>query len=279
MKNIIDLFFNSSSEYYNKLTQLQVIFIFLSLIYIFTTFFNKTYGFIIILLAFILYLSETFIAVKNDLTLNENVTTMNKLIYLQNIIDKHIYKSIKKIQYETKNYNQNAYKYLFEKSRLNNFYIDTNMINFLYSISPMFKYNSLEFYKICIGTNNILKLKNEIEEFYKQNNDYPQNIAQMLEDAILLKSKCINNIHNFIYSIPKSNIMYNYIDSIIDRYTILITRNTDYIYKHYQKYNKKYGYNSSTKIITYNKTKPLDYFNDYNPIPKKSNKAIIDFYN
>lgn len=279
MKNTIDLFLNSSSEYYNKLTQFQVIFIFLSLIYIFTTFFNKTYGFIIILLAFILYISETFVTVKKDFTLNENITTMNKLIYLQNIIDQHIYKSIKKIQLETKFNNKDTFTYLFTKSRLNNFYIDTNMINFLYSISPMSKYNSLEFYKMCIGTNNILKLKNQIDDFYMQDNDYPQNIAQMLEDAILLKSKCINNIHNFIYNIPKSNLMYNYIDSIVNRYTILITRNVDSIYKYYKKYNEKYGYNSSTKIITYNTTKPLDYFNDYDPIPKKYNKAIVDFYN
>lgn len=280
MKNTIDLFLNSTSEYYNKLTQFQLIVLCLLLIYIFTQYFNKTYGFVIILLAFLIYISETFVTFKRENISNDNTTTMNKLIKLQNIIDKHISNRIKKSQ---KNFNINIKsdinRYLFTKSRLDNLYIDSNIINFLYSITPLSNYNSFEFYKLCIGTNNILKLKNQIEEYYLQNNDYPINIAEMLEDSIMLKKNCINNIHNFIYSIPKSNMMYKYNESVLNRYIILISRNIDDIHKYYKNYNKKYGYNTSTKIITYNTTKPLDYNKDYIPILSKKQNSLIEFYN
>lgn len=277
MRNTIDLFLKDT-DYYDKFTQFQVIAIFIIISFVLTKYFNKTYGFVILLIAFIIYISETFVTINKDNTTNKNVTTMNKLIKLQNKIDQYISQNIKKMQKGSKT-DDKSYNYIYKNSRLNHLYIDSNMIHFLYSILPLADYNPQEFYKFIMGTNNILKLRDEIEEFYKQNKEYPQNIAEMLQDSILLKSKTINNAHNFIYNIPKGNMMYSYVDSIVNRYNILISRNLDSIYKYYKHYNTKHGYNTSTKIISYNTTKPVDYFNDYVPILNIDNNKLISFYN
>lgn len=277
MRNTIDLFLKET-DYYDKFTQFQVIAIIIIISFILTKYFDKTYGFIILLIAFIIYISETFVTINKDNTVNKNVTTMNKLIKLQNKIDQYISQNVKKMQ-KTSNVDEKRYNYIYKNSRLNHLYIDSNMIHFLYSILPLADYNQQEFYKFIMGTNNILKLRDEIEEFYKQNNDYPENISDMFQDSILLKTKTINNAHNFIYNIPKSNMMYSYVDSIVNRYNILISRNLDSIYKYYKHYNAIHGYNTSTKIISYNTTKPIDYFNDYVPILNSDNNKLISFYN
>jgi radical SAM superfamily enzyme with C-terminal helix-hairpin-helix motif len=124
------------------------------------------------------------------------------------------------------------------------------MIEFLYSIKKLSEWDQSEFYLLLKGTNNILKLKNEIEEYYDKNKKYPDNIYQMFEQALLLRKNTINNIHAFIYNIPKTAILYDYLDKITNRYMILISRNTDKMYCYVQNHIKQVGINSDTKYKT-----------------------------
>jgi hypothetical protein len=89
------------------------------------------------------------------------------------------------------------------------------------------------------GTNNILKLRKEIEDFYGFEKKYPENIHEMLQIAMQLKINCMNNIQNFIYSVPKTKKMYTYIDNIIQTYNILITKNIKIIHKYHLDYIEK----------------------------------------
>jgi len=158
------------------------------------------------------------------------------------------------------------FKIASKKPYLDYLYLDTNLIVFLHSIIPLHEFNKDEFYKLLIGTNNILRLRGEIEAFYKANKSYPTNIAQMFEDAIYLKTKVLNNMHNFIYSVPKTNVMYNYVDQTTDRYNVLITKNLDKIHLYYKNNFKKTGFTNNSTVIHYKATKPFDPDNDTNLI-------------
>jgi hypothetical protein len=147
---------------------------------------------------------------------------------------------------------------IYINNKLSYLYIDSNLIEFLYSIKILAEWNDSEFYLLLKGTNNILKLRNEIEEYYKANNKYPDNVLEIFEQCLLLRSNTINNLHRFIYSVPKTNMMYNYTNKIIDRYMVLISRNTDKIYYYTQDHIKMTGINNSTKFISYNTTRPYD---------------------
>ena len=102
----------------------------------------------------------------------------------------------------------------------------------------------------------------------------------MLEDALLLRQQTINNIHNFIYAVPKVNAMFKYIDTISTRFNILITRNTDAIYNYYTMYNKMTGVNAQTKYISYNETKPYDALLNHqiNVTKHHTENKLVPFY-
>jgi hypothetical protein len=98
----------------------------------------------------------------------------------------------------------------------------------------------------------------EIEEYYAENKKYPQNINEMFEQSLMLRSNTINNLHRFIFAVPKTNMMYDYTNKIIKRYMVLISRNTDKIYEYVQDNIKITGINTNTKFVSYNNTRPYD---------------------
>jgi hypothetical protein len=80
----------------------------------------------------------------------------------------------------------------------------------------------------------------------------------MFEQSVMLRSNTINNLHRFIFAVPKTNMMYDYTNKIIKRYMVLISRNTDKIYEYVQDNIKITGVNTSTKFVSYNNTRPYD---------------------
>ena len=166
---------------------------------------------------------------------------------------------------------------LYKRHELSSLYVDANLIHFLFSVIKLYDYNPGEYYSLLQGTNNILKIKSDIDTFYESNGEYPENTSELLQSALELKQKTINNMHNFIYTVPKMNIMYNYINDSIERYSILISRVTDDIYKSYKKNINQKGINSSTKFVNYNTTKHFDEMDNYSSIPTSESK-IINFY-
>jgi hypothetical protein len=152
------------------------------------------------------------------------------------------------------------------------------MIHFLESILPMAKYNETQFLLILNGTNNILKIKNEIDIYYNSNKKYQENTSELFQMANNLKIKVINDIHEFIYTIPKNQIMRNYLRDIINRYSILINRITDSIHNSYKNNIKQRGINASTIFVSYDETKPFDQLSNHSVIPNSTNNKLQRFY-
>lgn len=227
--------------------------------FIFTYLFPQNYGNIVILLVFSLVVAYYYVSYNKTNLNDKNRIIMNHLMSLQENVNKFIDKNLYEKNKLSSKLSRKDINQIYMNNRLDSLYIDSNMIEFLYSIINLSKYNDHEYYLLLKGTNNILKLRNEIEEYYNANKKFPDNINQMMESALFLRSNTINNMHNFIYSVPKTNMMYNYINDLIKRYMILISRNTDKIYEYVLQNRKLTGINTESNLsLTYNNVKPYD---------------------
>lgn len=280
MEDIVNLF-TKEHGVYKQMFKFDVI-IFFIIVLFFLTRVNLLGNSIFILVAiiFTLYLTNTYIKFnQNDL--NDN----NKIIHVKlEEIQLKVYEYVEyKIMMFTNNRQkipQNDRQILFRKNKLDSLYIDANMIVFLHSILPLYEYNPEEFYLLVKGTNNILKLRHDIERFYEAEGEYPENIHEMLQIALQLKTNCMNNLQNFIYSVPKQNKMYSYIDNVIVNYNILISRNIKRIHNYHLDYIKTKGINSNTIFIDINSAKPFDSNMNKSLIPSKEGlkHSLIDLY-
>ncbi|NBP13197.1 hypothetical protein EBU95_02235 [bacterium] len=172
----------------------------------------------------------------------------------------------------------------FERKKiLDELYSDANIINFLYSIRSLSvekaqssSNNDEQFYLLLMGTNNILKIHRQIEDYYTANGVCPENTSEMLQTALQLRAKTINNVHNFVYTSSESQ--KRILGSIINRYTVLISRITDKIYYYYKLNIKQRGINNSTTFVDYNTTKPYIELDNYTVIPKKQPQKVLLHY-
>jgi hypothetical protein len=276
--DIKNLFIKNHGNYSRNLQFVSLVIIFLIMVF-FTKYFSKTYGFVIILIVFALYISNSYVNIQNTFVNDFNKITMVKLQLLQDKMYQHINKKLNLIKSSDSKYilTQEEIRKIYENNQLDSLYIDANMIYFLESIISLYDYDSYTFYSLLKSTNNILKIKRQIDEFYAANKTYPINISEMFESALELKTNALNNIHNFIYSVPKSNTMFTYINKITHRYNILISRITDSIYKSYKNSIYLNGIDTSTKFVSYNKTKPYDYKLNHPLVPNAEDK-LIQFY-
>ena len=281
MDDITNLFIKEHGVY-KDIFKFNVIIFFLILVFCFTkiNLFNNYSIFILIAIIFAIYLTNLYVKINQDNLSDNNKIISFKLDSLQNKIYEYIQYKITTSSVGTLKLSQNDINELYKKNKLDSLYIDANMIVFLYSIIKLYDYNPSEFYLLLKGTNNILKLRNDIEKFYESENNYPENIHEMLETAIQLKSNCMNNLQNFIYTVPKTHKMYTYIDNVIVTYNILITKNIKTIHNYHLKYIKKNGINSSTIFIDINASKEFDSLSNHSVIPGKHGlkHQFIDLY-
>lgn len=277
MDEVVNLFTNEHGIY-TEVFRFQTILFFISILVIFTkfNFFNNYSVFIILAFILTLFLTNIFVRVNRD-----GFADVNKILYLklESLQDK-IYDYIqRKINISTIG-KKNDLQLLYDKNKLDSLYIDANMIDFMYSIIKLYDYNQDEYYLLLKGTNNILKLRRDIERFYDEESEYPENIHEILQIAIQLKVNCMNNMQNFIYSVPKVNKMYQYIDTIVESYTILITKNIKIIHSYHLNYIEKNGINSNTIFIDINSARGFNPDDNHSIIPGKTqNKhSLIDLY-
>jgi hypothetical protein len=294
MDNIINLFSDTSS--YQKNFQFTAILLFIIILSIFSKIWGASIQGIFVILAviFALYSVDTYIRVNNDTLGDFNKTTMIKLKTLQTKINSHIQDKITMAGLSGISLSKSDQIAIFNKNNLDSLYIDSTIINFLYSILPLYEYNPEEFYLLLKGTNNILKIRKQIEDFYianthstpdpikpqlpsfkdhreiKQDPIYTENIHEMFEIAIQLRTNCLNNIHNIIYNVPKTNKMYSYIDKVIERYAVLMDHNLKIINEYHIRSIKEQGINTRTKFLHYKGTKGYDRLSNQNIIPTKS---------
>jgi hypothetical protein len=262
-----------------KNLQFETIVIFAIVMIVLTQAFERNYGFVIILIVFALYVSNTYVTVKNDKINDFNSITMFKLQTLQSKMYYHINKKLQLIQTTgTQSVKKSDVDKMYKASELDSLYIDANLIHFLYSIIKLYEYNDDVYASLLRGTNNILKMKRQIDEYYNSNGSYPENTSEMFEIALSLRANTINNLHDFIYTVPKTSKMYNYINDSVERYATLISRITDDIHKSYRHNIQLTGINATTKFVNYNTTKHFDPYINHPSTPHKQDEMIIPFY-
>ena len=278
-KDLLTLFTKGNSNY-DRILQFKIVSIFVVIITIFSKLFDsmETTTYIIILLTFGLYITSLFLN-----TIDNDLNDSNKIIFFKiESLQEKVYKFLLyKINHTTVNNNKltsTKQQELFEKNKLDSLYIDSQLIIFLYSIIKLYDYNQYEFYSLLKGTNNILKLHNEILTFYESNKDYPENISEILEIAIQLKVNCMNILQNFIYSIPKSKIFYDYIDTSLNTFEFLINKHIKDMHKFQKKNINSKGININTKFFHLNMPKGYDQFSNHKIIPSKNHDSLIDLY-
>lgn len=255
---------------------LKIIVIAAIVLFGFTYIFPNNYAFIITLLIFTGYVVNIYITYVSQSVSSKNKQIMYHLEVLQDIVNNFINKKLNEQSASSSKLSNKEINRIYDNNQLTSMYIDSNLIEFLYSIRNITQWDDSEFYLLLKGTNNILKLRKEIEEYYSANKRYPENIYEMMETTLILRTNTINNIHRFIYNVPKTHMMYNYIDKIIERYTVLISRNTDKIYYYLQDHIKRTGINNRTKFITYNTIRP--YEPDFTAGNTKVKSYILDYY-
>lgn len=279
--DIIDLF-TKEHGIFQQYFKFEVVLFFIFIIVIFGKFFGDNYMPIIILIVFGLYITNLYVKVNNTSVNDNNKQTLIKLDTLQQTVYLFIQYKVDLEMNSNTSINQDDKQKLFEKNKLDSLYIDSNLVEFLYSIIKLSDYNQFEFYMLLKGTNNILKIKNEIEKFYESNRDYPENINEMFETALQLKTNCMNNIQNFIYKVPKINVMYKYIDSTLEAYNILINKNIKEMHNYHRDYIRKHGINTRTSFYNLDFAKDFNEADNHAIIPSKSsngsNQKLIDLY-
>ena len=221
----------------------------------------------IIIICVGIFITNVYISTNDKSFSDFNNVTMNKLNNLQNIMNEQVNKKIKLLSTGKNKMSQQEINKMYVD--LDSLYINANLISFLDSIKTLHAYNGVEFFLLLKGTNTILSIQKEIQDF-----KCPDNISELFENAIELKSKCINNLQRMIYTVPKTNSVYNYLSQVTDRYNILITRVLSDIHDEYLQCIKEKGLTRNTRFISYNTTKHFDPLNNHT----SNDSQLIDFY-
>ena len=240
---------------YVKTLQFRTIVLIVLFGFFLTITYPKSYGFVIILIVFLYFVGNEYIKFTYKQSDEENKQIHFRLRSLQRIIDKYITDEI------TKKRSQIDRKQVLKRYRLHSLYTDSDIINFLYDIRYFADRNPQEFYLLVKGTNNILFLKKQIEDYYQSNGVYQENIIELVEIAEDLRTRCTNNIHTFIFTTHKSNKFYNYHEMVTERYMLLLRRHFDRLYDYIKIHQYQTGTNTNSKLHMYNTgnaTKPFD---------------------
>lgn len=275
--SIVGLFVNEHGVYARNM-QFQVVVLALFVTLCITYFFPQNYAFVVILFVFVMYIVQTYLSVQNTGISDYNKLTMLKLNKIQQSVNQSIQQKINRVNNTKQKLSATIVSQVFERNKLDYLFLDANMIHFIYTLLPLHKWNPDEFYMFVKGVNNILKSRGEISEYFEKNHEYPQNTSEMFETAIHLKTNTINNLHNFIYSVPTSNMMYTYLETVLDRYIILITRNLDIINNYYMDNIKIRGIQNSTKFVNFDNAKHFDDMDNHQLVPNKRSNKMLQFY-
>lgn len=225
--------------------QFEVMVIFTIIVIIFTKILPVYY---IIIIAFGGYMCQKYIKYANNDMERFNIRTSNMLKELMvYIIDYAEKKSI-----DSENFNKDKY---IKKMSINNLYVDTTLVYFIYSIRELYKYSDINYMDLLYYTDKLLGILNEIEKYSPK---IQENIFEMYESASDIRMKGVNTIHNFIYTVPKTKKMYKYVNKILERYMILTDRIMNKIRDVTNDKIKRDGVNTNTKFINHASIKGYD---------------------
>lgn len=269
-----DLFLYNSTRY-AKTIQFRVLCIIVAVCGVMSFYFKDgKYMGVIVLLIFAIGVANVYVQYTQTRIDDINKRVHIKLQTLQADIDKFVMSKLRLF----KNLQRQSTNIQREKV-LDELYTDANMINFLYSIRSLSQSsgnNDEQFYLLVMGTNNILKILRQIEDYYTTNGICPENTSEMLQTALQLRTKTINNVHNFVYTSSETH--KRILGSIINRYAVLISRITDKIHYFYLLNINQRGINNSTTFVDYNTTKPYIELDNYSVVPSKQPPKVLSHY-
>jgi hypothetical protein len=248
MLDTIALFTESHGIYRDKF-KFRAILVFCTVLVVFSRVFGDDYHKIILLFCFGFIITELYTSTQSNFINDYNQETMGKMDKLQSIVDEYIKSELVKGTNNIAPISPNQVMIIQKKYRLGSMYMDANMIEFLYSIHELKKYNPKQFYKILKGTNNILNIRRQIEEYRSPNGAYLANIGSMLKVAISLKINLLNNLHDMIYTIPKTQEMSEYLSKSIEIYDGLLSHNIQEMYRVYKSKIESEGIHSDTVLV------------------------------
>jgi 23S rRNA maturation mini-RNase III len=273
MENTINLFLYEHGTF-SKSLQFETIIFFVVILIVFTYFFRKTFAFVVILLIFAMYLSELYVKSKTSRVTDFNKITLSKLTDIQNKINETIINKLDTIENTGSGGHSNSKLAILRQNQMKYLYLDATMIHFIHSVLPLAKNNERLFLSWVKGVNNILLIKSQIEDYYTANQEYPHNISEMFQQCLQLQTNTINNVHDFVYSVPNLK----YVDQVIDRYSVLIQRNCDLIHQYYLHSHSINGINNKSKFVSYNTTKPYDAHTNHSIVNNKNKEKYLSFY-
>jgi hypothetical protein len=278
MKSLIELFSKGHGSA-SKQLQFKVLVLSIVIATVIGMYFNKTYAFVIILLFAVGYIADTYVAVETQSKTDVNKAIYMKLQTLQSLSDKYMTNQIAHLGQTGVSLSKKQVQDIYNTNKLDSMFLDANLIEFLYSIRNLAAYNMQNFYALLKTVNNVLRIRKENEVYFESNGVYPENVAEMFEIAIDMKSKAINHVHNFIYSAPKTSAISPYMNDITNRFHVLISRNLDVINAQYKFAMKQNGITTSTKFVTYNTTKPYENMTNHPVVPAKGSQGkLLDYF-
>jgi hypothetical protein len=238
MTGIIELFTGTRTDSVRFL-QFEIIVIFVLIILFFKYFYNGNYVNIISLIVFAYIISNMY----KDYNLKKRDT-------LTNIVKKK-YENLQKIFASiVKNQSVNIRKKYNKKvsNSLSYLSFDADIIVFLDSVEILPKYNELEYYNLLNGFNNLLRISSEAELYYDKTDSIIYNIQQQITIYKDIKSNMLQSIKNYIYVLPASKEMREYIEKIYIRAEELINRHYNKLLNYNNKYIKEKGINTHTQF-------------------------------
>lgn len=259
--------------------QFQAIVVGLVVMTLLTLYFPTTYGFVILLLVFAYLVASVFVKASNQRVNDYNRETMYRLQRLQALVDKHTIDQNRKFAQGT-NLSRKQMRAAVAANQLDSVFINSGMIHFLFDIMPLQHFNPNAFVDILLQTNSLLRIQRQADDFFVANKRYPETIGQMFQQALQLRTQCLNSMHTFVYTVPKTRVMYKYIDDVTTRYHTLLSRITDTIHNMVQHHNRTQPINTGTVFVSYDTTKPFDAMSNHPISPHATHQqgALVDFY-
>jgi len=193
---------------------------------------------------------------------NTRVDMNEKLNYrlnsIQSQMNEYVNEQMVKIRYsDTKNLlTKSVYSANLARVKLDSLYTDIRLINYIYDLLFLYKYNEDSFVSMVIAVNGILRIRFDLERFYAANGYLPENAVQQVESAQELMKKALNFAHTFVYTLPKSNDISSITSKIIKKLHVLLKRHISVIKRIAVKQTIQEGIHKRTKFIEHRDNLP-----------------------
>lgn len=190
-----------------------------------------------------------------ETTLDTNKKVLYKLQSIQRKCTQHITNEKMKQQDML---DKKMVLFLLRTSKLQYMHYDASLILFLYDILHYYDYNNHAYYELAQGVDNLLKLRSYIDIFLRGNGTVPENCYEIYQESLEVISICMNHMHSFIMSVPKSNVIYKEHGRLMRRLFVLLRRQSDAIYKACEMKRKEKVNNATKYFEPVDRPKPYE---------------------